>query len=52
MWLQVILNKNCCFELSLFYDPTIGETCDENICLEVSKFREHLDYLKTMVTEL
>lgn len=29
-----------------FYDPTIGETCDENICLEVSKFREHLDYLK------
>ena len=29
-----------------FYDPTIGESCDENICLEVSKFREHLEYLK------
>lgn len=29
-----------------FYDPTIGETCDENICLEVSKFREQLEYLR------
>lgn len=30
-----------------FYDPTIGESCDENICIEVSKFREHLEYLKS-----
>ena len=29
-----------------FYDPTIGETCDEGICLEVSKFREQLEYLR------
>lgn len=29
-----------------FYDPTLGEECDESICLEVSKFREQLDYLK------
>ena len=29
-----------------FYDPTIGEGCDETICLTVQKFREHLEYLK------
>lgn len=29
-----------------FYDPTLGEECNESICLEVSKFREQLDYLK------
>ncbi len=29
-----------------FYDPTLGESCNETICLEVSKFREHLEYLK------
>lgn len=29
-----------------FYDPTQGEDCNETICLEVSKFREHLQYLK------
>ncbi|MBO5138805.1 MAG: polysaccharide deacetylase family protein [Bacilli bacterium] len=29
-----------------FYDPNLGEDCDESICLEVSKFREQLDYLK------
>jgi len=29
-----------------FYDPNLGETCDEGICLTVQKFREHLDYLK------
>ena len=29
-----------------FYDPTLGESCDESICLEVSKFRQQLDYLK------
>ncbi len=29
-----------------FYDPSIGETCNESICLDVAKFREHLKYLK------
>ena len=29
-----------------FYDSSPGEECDESICLEVSKFREHLEYLK------
>lgn len=29
-----------------FYDPSIGETCNENICLDVKVFRQHLDYLK------
>lgn len=29
-----------------FYDPNLGETCDEGICLTVQKFREHLEYLK------
>ncbi len=29
-----------------FYDPTQGESCNENICLETSKFREQLQYLK------
>lgn len=29
-----------------FYDPTLGEGCNENICLEVQKFREQLNYLK------
>lgn len=29
-----------------FYDPNLGESCDEGICLTVQKFREHLDYLK------
>ena len=28
-----------------FYDPN-EDVCDESICLEVSKFREHLEYLK------
>lgn len=29
-----------------FYDPDSGESCNEGICIEVSKFREQLDYLK------
>ena len=29
-----------------FYDPTIGEQCNESICLKVSDFRKQLDYLK------
>ena len=29
-----------------FYDPTLGEECNEGICLTTQKFREHLDYLK------
>ena len=29
-----------------FYDPGQGESCNEGICLEVSKLREHLTYLK------
>ena len=29
-----------------FYDPNLGESCNEGICLTVQKFREHLDYLK------
>ena len=29
-----------------FYDPALGESCNENICLEVSVFRQQLDYLK------
>lgn len=28
-----------------FYDAN-GEACNESICLDVAKFREHLDYLK------
>ena len=30
----------------LIYDSSLGETCNEGICLDVSKFREHLKYLK------
>ena len=29
-----------------FYDSSLGEDCGESICLEVYKFREHLDFLK------
>ncbi len=29
-----------------FYDPDLGEYCDENICLGVKAFRQQLDYLK------
>jgi len=29
-----------------FYDPDLGESCNEGICLTVQKFREHLEYLK------
>lgn len=29
-----------------FYDPSLGEECNETICLDVAKFREHLQYLK------
>lgn len=29
-----------------FYDSSLGESCNENICLEASKFREHLEYFK------
>lgn len=29
-----------------FYDPTIGEACNENICLTTQKFEEQLQYLK------
>ena len=29
-----------------FYDSSIGEVCNETICLETSKFEEHLKYLK------
>lgn len=29
-----------------FYDPNIGESCNETICLKTSKFEEQLKYLK------
>jgi len=29
-----------------FYDPSIGENCNESLCLDVKKFREQLDFLK------
>ena len=29
-----------------FYDSTIGESCNETICLDTVMFRQHLDYLK------
>lgn len=29
-----------------FYDPDAGETCNENICEPIKKFKEQLDYLK------
>lgn len=29
-----------------FYDSSIGEACNESICLDVSNFRKQLDYLK------
>ena len=29
-----------------FYDSSIGEWCEESICLDTSKFRQHLQYLK------
>ena len=29
-----------------FYDPSKGEKCNESICLDIAKFRQHLDYLK------
>lgn len=30
-----------------FYNPDIGEACNENICLATSKFEEQLQYLKS-----
>lgn len=29
-----------------FYDPSLGEECNEGICLDVATFRQHLDYLR------
>lgn len=29
-----------------FYDTSLGEACNESICLDVSNFRQQLDYLK------
>lgn len=29
-----------------FYDPTLNESCNEGICLDVKKFKEQLQYLK------
>ena len=29
-----------------FYDSSLGEGCNESICLDTSRFREHLDYFK------
>ena len=29
-----------------FHDPTIGEACNENICITTQKFEAHLQYLK------
>jgi len=29
-----------------FYDPSLGESCNETICLKTSKFEEQLQYLK------
>lgn len=29
-----------------FYDPKLGESCNESICLDVNIFRKQLDYLK------
>lgn len=29
-----------------FYDSSIGEKCNESICLDISNFRKQLDYLK------
>lgn len=29
-----------------FYDPSLGETCNESICEDVKDFRAQLDYLK------
>lgn len=29
-----------------FYDASLGESCNESICLDVSVFRQQLDYLK------
>ena len=29
-----------------FFDPKLGEECNESICLDVAKFRQHLEYLK------
>ena len=29
-----------------FYDTSLGEICNESICLDVSNFRQQLDYLK------
>ena len=43
------LNKNVSVPVlnyHFFYDPNLGEECNETICLDVAKFREHLEYLK------
>lgn len=29
-----------------FYDPSLGESCNESICIDIKKFREQLNYLK------
>lgn len=34
------------FNYHFFYDESLGEGCNESICLDVKNFREQLDYLK------
>lgn len=29
-----------------FYDPSLGESCNESICLDVKKFKQQLNYLR------
>ena len=36
--------------VTLFYDSSIGESCNESICLDVSNFRKQLQYLKDNIT--
>lgn len=46
---EVIINpttKIPVLNYHFFYDGSIGEACNESICLDVKDFREQLDYLK------
>lgn len=45
-YIPVQQQKIAVLNYHFFYDSSLGESCNESICLEVKNFREQLDYLK------
>ncbi len=42
----IVNTKVAVLNYHFFYDSSIGESCNESICIDVSNFRQQLDYLK------